>query len=367
MRAEVEDNAVAAPAAVLSVRNLRTQFFTRDGIVRAVDDLSFDVQRGETLGIVGESGCGKSVSALSIMRLIPQHAGRIVSGSVSFEGTELTTLSEHQMRRIRGNRISMIFQEPMTSLNPVLTVGEQIAESLRIHQGQPGRRALEHAVEMLALVRIADPKRRAGEYPHQLSGGMRQRVMIAIALACNPKVLIADEPTTALDVTIQAQILELMLELKERLGTAIILITHDLGVIAETARRAIVMYAGRKVEEAPVAELFSNPLHPYTRGLLNSIPRRTAAGRRSNIRGRLQEISGIVPSLREELAGCAFAPRCSFAVERCTRERPVLVQHGPAHLAACWETARVAGEAASVAAETASVAAETAIGGAAPR
>ena len=352
--------------AVLAVRGLRTQFFMREGIVRAVDDLSFDVQRGETLGIVGESGCGKSVSALSIMRLIPQSDGKIVAGSVRFEGTELTTLSEREMRGIRGNRISMIFQEPMTSLNPVLTVGEQIAESLRIHQRQPRRSAWEHAVEMLALVRIADPQRRAGEYPHQLSGGMRQRVMIAMALACNPKVLIADEPTTALDVTIQAQILDLMLELKERLGTAIVLITHDLGVIAETARRAIVMYAGRKVEEAPVAELFRNPLHPYTRGLLNSIPRRTATGRRSHIRGRLQEISGIVPSLREEITGCAFAPRCSFAQERCARERPVLEEHGPAHdtahetahetahgstrastvtpvhLAACWETARVA-------------------------
>ena len=327
---------------MLSVRDLRTHFFTRDGIVRAVDGVSFDVMRGETLGIVGESGCGKSVTALSVMRLIPQQAGRIVGGSVRFDGTELTTLPENEMRRIRGNRISMIFQEPMTSLNPVLTVGEQIAESLRIHQGQPGRRALEHAVEMLSLVRIADPKRRAGEYPHQLSGGMRQRVMIAIALACNPKVLIADEPTTALDVTIQAQILNLMLELKERLGTAIVLITHDLGVIAETARRAVVMYAGRKVEEAPVKELFSNPLHPYTRGLLNSIPRRTAAGRRSMVRGRLQEIAGTVPSLREEVRGCAFAPRCSFAVERCSLERPVLVPHGPAHLAACWETERVA-------------------------
>ena len=333
---------LSALEAVLSVRDLRTQFFMRDGIVRAVDGMSFDVKRGETLGIVGESGCGKSVSALSIMRLIPENAGRIVGGSVRFEGNELTTLSERQMRGIRGNRISMIFQEPMTSLNPVLTVGEQIAESLRIHQRLRPRAAWDRAVEMLSVVHIADPKQRAGEYPHQLSGGMRQRVMIAIALACNPKVLIADEPTTALDVTIQAQILNLMLELKERLGTAIVLITHDLGVIAETAQRAIVMYAGRKVEEAPVAELFRNPLHPYTRGLMNSIPRRTAAGRRSNIRGRLQEISGIVPSLREQITGCAFAPRCSFRLERCTHERPALEPHGPDHRAACWETARVA-------------------------
>ena len=230
---------------VLSVRDLRTHFLTRDGVVRAVDGVSFDVKRGETLCIVGESGCGKSVTALSIMRLIPESAGRAISGSVQLEGTELTTLSERQMRAIRGNRISMIFQEPMTSLNPVLTVGMQIAESLRIHQRLARRAAWERAVEMLAMVRIADPARRAAEYPHQLSGGMRQRVMIAIALACNPQVLIADEPTTALDVTIQAQILNLMLELKQRLGTAIVLITHDLGVVAETAQRAIVMYAGR--------------------------------------------------------------------------------------------------------------------------
>ncbi len=338
--------AAAAPApadTILSVRDLKTRFFTRDGVVRAVDGLSFDLKRGETLCIVGESGCGKSVSALSIMRLIPEHVGRIVDGSIRFEGTELTTASEAEMREIRGNRISMIFQEPMTSLNPVLTVGEQIAESLRIHQGMSGRAAAERAIEMLALVKIADPKRRAGEYPHQLSGGMRQRVMIAIALACNPKVLIADEPTTALDVTIQAQILNLMLELKERLGTAIVLITHDLGVVAETAQRVIVMYAGRKVEEASVEDLFRHPQHPYTRGLMGSIPRRSATGRAKGVfRGRLQEISGIVPSLREEIPGCAFAPRCAFAVDRCAVERPPLEQHRPDHLAACWEAARVA-------------------------
>ena len=334
--------AAATSESVLSVRDLRTQFFTRDGIVRAVDGVSLDLKRGETLGIVGESGCGKSVLSLSIMGLIPPEAGRIVSGSVKFEGAELTALSERQMRSIRGNRISMIFQEPMTSLNPVETVGEQIAESVRIHQHLPSRAAWERAVEMLAIVHIADPRQRAGEYPHQLSGGMRQRVMIAMALACNPQVLIADEPTTALDVTIQAQILNLMLELKERLGTAIVLITHDLGVIAETAQRVVVMYAGRKVEEATVAELFRNPLHPYTRGLMNSSPRRTATGRRGDIRGRLEEIAGTVPSLREEIRGCAFAPRCRFAVERCSLERPPLEPHEPEHLAACWETARVA-------------------------
>ncbi|MEP6701784.1 MAG: ABC transporter ATP-binding protein [Betaproteobacteria bacterium] len=328
---------VADPDVVLSVRNLSTRFFTRDGTVRAVDGVSFDVRHGETVGIVGESGCGKSVTALSIMRLIPEGEGRIVEGSVKIGDTELTALSEGEMRKIRGNRISMIFQEPMTSLNPVLTVGEQIAESLRIHQKLDPRRALVRAIEMLSTVRIADPKRRAGEYPHQLSGGMRQRVMIAMALACNPDVLIADEPTTALDVTIQAQILDLILDLKERTGTAVLLITHDLGVVAETAQRAIVMYAGRKVEEADTATLFRNPLHPYTRGLLKSIPRRNARGRRSNIRGRLEEIPGIVPSLREEIAGCPFAPRCANAVARCLVEAPKLEAHGAGHFVACWE------------------------------
>jgi len=326
---------------ILSVRDLRTQFFTRDGVVRAVDGISFDLNRGETLCIVGESGCGKSVTALSIMGLIPQRAGRIVGGTINFEGTELTTQTEAEMRKIRGNRISMIFQEPMTSLNPVLTVGAQIAESLSIHQGLDRRAARDRAIDMLALVRIADPKRRAGEYPHQLSGGMRQRVMIAIALACNPQVLVADEPTTALDVTIQAQILNLMLELKDRLGTAIILITHDLGVVAETAQRVIVMYAGRTVEEAPVEELLRNPKHPYTRGLIGSIPRRRTAAQRGRPRTRLQEITGLVPSLREEIPGCAFAPRCGFAVERCQLERPTLDIHGASHRAACWEVARV--------------------------
>ena len=329
------------PDIVLSVRNLSTRFFTRDGVVRAVDGVSFNVRRGETVGIVGESGCGKSVTALSIMRLLPEGEGRIVEGTVHIGQTELSTLSEAAMRRIRGNRISMIFQEPMTSLNPVLTVGEQIAESVRIHQRLNPRSALERAIEMLSTVRIADPKQRAAQYPHQLSGGMRQRVMIAMALACNPDVLIADEPTTALDVTIQAQILELILDLKQRLGTAVLLITHDLGVIAETAQRAIVMYAGRKVEEADIETLFRNPLHPYTRGLLRSIPRRNAQGRRSNIRGRIEEIAGIVPSLREEIAGCSFAPRCSFAVPRCSQKAPPLQSHGARHLVACWETGRV--------------------------
>jgi peptide/nickel transport system ATP-binding protein len=326
---------------VLSVRDLRTQFFTRDGVVRAVDGVSFDLKRGETLCIVGESGCGKSVTALSILGLIPQGAGRIVGGSIKFEGTELTALPEREMRRIRGNRISMIFQEPMTSLNPVLTVGDQIAETLQIHQNLDRRTAWKRAIEMLELVRIAEPQRRAGEYPHQLSGGMRQRVMIAIALACNPRVLVADEPTTALDVTIQAQILNLMLELKEELGTAIILITHDLGVVAETAQRVIVMYAGRMAEEASVDELLRDPKHPYTRGLIGSLPRRRAAGvTRGRTRSRLQEIAGIVPSLREAIPGCAFAPRCSLATDRCVAQLPPLEEHGPSHYAACWEITR---------------------------
>jgi peptide/nickel transport system ATP-binding protein len=335
----------AAPAAadvILSVLDLRTQFLVRDGVVRAVDGVSFDVKRGETLCIVGESGCGKSVSALSILRLIPKDTGRIVGGSITFDGVELTTASDREMRKIRGNRISMIFQEPMTSLNPVLTVGAQIAESLRIHLGLNHRKAWDRAVEMLSIVRIADPKRRAGEYPHQLSGGMRQRVMIAMALSCDPKVLIADEPTTALDVTIQAQILDLMLELKERLGTAIILITHDLGVVAETAQRVLVMYAGRKVEEALVGELFARPLHPYTRGLMRARPRLDAEAEEVGRRPRLQEIAGIVPALNRPIEGCAFAPRCDFVTDRCRAEPPPLEQPVHGHLVACWESARVA-------------------------
>lgn len=324
---------------VLEVENLHTHFFTRDGVVRAVDGVSFAVGAKETLSIVGESGCGKSVTALSIMRLIPATSGRIVSGAVRFGGTELTSLPEPQMRGIRGNRIAMIFQEPMTSLNPVLTIGDQIAEAVMIHQGLARTAALERARAMLDLVRIPDAGRRLGDYPHHFSGGMRQRVMIAMALSCNPLLLIADEPTTALDVTIQAQILKLMRELKERLGAAIILITHDLGVVAETAQRVVVMYAGRKVEEAPVLELFDSPLHPYTRGLMASIPRgrRTGAAKR-----RLAEIPGIVPSLREPIVGCAFAPRCEFVTARCRAEAPPLGEHVTGHIVACWEANRVA-------------------------
>ncbi len=325
---------------LLKVTELRTHFFNEDGITRAVEGVSFEVRAGETLGIVGESGCGKSVTALSVLRLLPERLGRTVGGTVIFEGRDLLSLSEAEMRDIRGNRIAMIFQEPMTSLNPVLTVGHQIAEAVRIHVGVDAGKARSRALEMLELVRIPDAARRLDDYPHQFSGGMRQRVMIAMALACSPRLLIADEPTTALDVTIQAQVLKLMLELKEQTGAAIILITHDLGVVAETCQRVVVMYAGRKVEEASVLELFDRPAHPYTRGLLDSIARGRAGARRR----RLQEIPGIVPSLREPIAGCAFAPRCSRADEMCRTSRPVLrdisttgLNPGP-HLVACYHS-----------------------------
>jgi peptide/nickel transport system ATP-binding protein len=326
--------------ALLDVRDLKTHFFTEDGVTRAVDGVSFSIKPGETLGIVGESGCGKSVTALSILRLLPPRLGRTVGGSITFDGVDLLSLSEAEMRRVRGNRIAMIFQEPMTSLNPVLTVGHQIAEAVRIHKGGSRAAARERALEMLELVRIPDAKRRLDEYPHQFSGGMRQRVMIAMALACDPKLLIADEPTTALDVTIQAQVLKLMLELKEKTGAAVVLITHDLGVVAETCQRVIVMYAGRKVEEAPVETLFARPTHPYTRGLLASIARGSAGARRK----RLAEIPGIVPSLREPIEGCAFAPRCGMATDLCVRNSPQLkaLASDAAHLVACVRAEEVA-------------------------
>jgi peptide/nickel transport system ATP-binding protein len=324
-------------SALLEVRDLCTQFDTLDGVVRAVDGVSFDVARGETLGIVGESGCGKSVTALSILRLIPPETGRIASGSIHFEGKDLATLAEPEMKRLRGHRISMIFQEPMTSLNPVLTIGTQIAENVVRHLDVSWKAARDRAREMLDLVRISDSKRRLDEYPHQLSGGMRQRVMIAMALSCDPQVLIADEPTTALDVTIQAQILDLMLELKERTGTAIVLITHDLGVVAETAERVVVMYAGRKVEEAPVDALFERPLHPYTRGLMAAIPRLDVDAESGGRRPRLQEIPGLVARLTQPIVGCAFASRCSLATDHCRTEAPPVVDAGGGHTVACWE------------------------------
>ena len=338
-------NGEAASAAVLEVEHLHTQFFTPGGIVRAVDGVSYSVGKGETLGVVGESGCGKSVTALSILRLVSSPPGRIVDGSIRFEGTNLLDLSEREMEAIRGNHISMIFQEPMTSLNPLHTVGRQISESLVLHQGLSRRNAMERAVEMLRRVHIPEPERRVQAYPHQMSGGMRQRVMIAMALCCNPKVLIADEPTTALDVTIQAQILDLMRELQETFGTAIVLITHDMGVVAENADRVVVMYAGRKVEEAPVDNLFDHPLHPYTKGLLGSIPTLDSSVQDHGSRHRLNEIKGMVPSLTRLPRGCTFAPRCMFATDECRTDYPPLVQHGDGHLVACWHAERLAGEA----------------------
>ena len=324
-------------ADLLEVSDLGTWFYTRQGIVKAVDGVDFSVAAGETLAIVGESGCGKSMTALSLMRLIPDPPGRIVSGSIKLGGKDLLKLSEQEMRSVRGNEISMIFQEPMTSLNPVMTIGRQISEALILHRNMDKKAALRRAVEMLDLVRIPEPAQRAKEYPHQLSGGMRQRAMIAMALACNPKALIADEPTTALDVTIQAQILELIVELQREFGAAVILITHDLGVVAETARRVIVMYAGRKVEEAEVGELFARPLHPYTRGLMASIPRLDLLrGENRNTTERLQEIPGIVPPLFALPEGCAFAPRCSKADHKCRSARPDYQQKKPGHWAACW-------------------------------
>jgi peptide/nickel transport system ATP-binding protein len=332
----------SAPA-LLEVDGLKTYFFTRDGVVRAVDGVSLSVGRGETLGIVGESGCGKSVTSLSILRLIASPPGRIVAGRVLFEGRDLLSLPEPEMRKIRGDAIAMIFQEPMTSLNPVLTIGAQIAEALVLHRGLARPHALARAVEMLRLVRMPEAERRIGQYPHQLSGGMRQRVMIAMALACEPRLLIADEPTTALDVTIQAQILDLMRELKQRTGAAIMLITHDLGVVAEMAQRVIVMYAGRKVEEASVGDLFARPRHPYTQGLLDSIPKLGRASRADPgaVGGRLAEIAGAVPSLLEPIVGCAFAPRCAYATARCRSEAPPLEEKAPGHCAACWESDQV--------------------------
>jgi peptide/nickel transport system ATP-binding protein len=326
---------------ILDIADLRTWFFTRDGVVRAVDGVSFDVAPGETLAVVGESGCGKSVTALSVLRLIPSPPGRIVSGAIRFAGRDLLRLSEAEMREVRGNEISMIFQEPMTSLNPVLTIGHQIAETLTLHQGLDRSAALAKATDMLRLVHIPEAERRIAQYPHQLSGGMRQRVMIAMALACNPKLLIADEPTTALDVTIQAQILDLMRELKQKIDAAIVLITHDLGVVAEMAQRVVVMYAGRKAEEAPVTRLFRRPLHPYTRGLLASVPRLGASLDRDEA-PRLAEIPGTVPSLRELIPGCPFETRCPFATEICRREMPPFEEKEPGHYAACFHSERLA-------------------------
>ncbi|HSV54915.1 MAG TPA: ABC transporter ATP-binding protein [Burkholderiaceae bacterium] len=324
-------NTAAVPndAPLLELDGLRTWFDTLSGTVRSVDGVSYTLNAGQTLGVVGESGCGKSVTALSVLRLVPTPPGRHM-GAVRYRGTDLLRLSEREMRQIRGNRISMIFQEPMTSLNPVLSVGRQIAETVQLHQKASRREAQERAVEMLRLVQIPEPQRRAGEYPHQLSGGMRQRVMIALALACNPEVLMADEPTTALDVTIQAQILDLIKRLQAELGMGVVMITHDLGVVAESCDRVVVMYAGRKVEEADVLDLFDRPLHPYTRALMASMPAMNTAST------RLAEIPGLVPAPHELGQGCAFAARCRHAQARCRAEIPTLTAQGNGHVVACF-------------------------------
>lgn len=322
--------------ALLDVRDLQVHFRAPQGVARAVQGLSFSIAKGETFAIVGESGCGKSTTSMALMRLVPEPAGRI-GGSIDFENKNLLALSDAEMNSVRGQSIAMIFQEPMTSLNPVMRVGDQITETLRLHDSGTPEENRKRAIEMLELVGIADPARRLKEYPHQLSGGMRQRVMIAIALACKPKLLIADEPTTALDVTIQAQILNLINDLKEKTGLAILLITHDLGVVAETADRVMVMYAGRKIEEAPVAELFGNAQHPYTKGLLRAAPKLGAVPEGKG--HRLHEIPGSVPSLSRKIEGCAFASRCAEATDICRKVVPGIISRGREHFVACHNVA----------------------------
>ena len=316
---------------LLEVNNLTTHFFTSDGVVKAVDGITYHVDEGEILGIVGESGCGKSVSALSLMRLVADPPGKIVDGEVTFEDKELLQLGDAEMRSIRGNRMAMVFQEPMTSLNPVLTIGRQITETLELHQNMTKSQARERAVELIRMVGISDAGSRLSDYPHQFSGGMRQRVMIAMALSCNPKLIIADEPTTALDVTIQAQILELMRELAQQFGTALIIITHNLGVVARYANRVVVMYAGKIIETGTAAEIYRNPRHPYTLGLLNSVPRLDEA-----VKAKLDPIEGLPPDLVDLPVGCSFQPRCPYAFDRCTQETPYLMDHSEAHTTACW-------------------------------
>jgi len=327
-------------ATLLEVRDLKTTFQTAAGLVRAVDGVSWDVGEGETVALVGESGCGKSVSALSIMQLVAPPTGRIESGQIIYKGRDLLKLTEEEMRHVRGREIAMVFQEPMTSLNPVLSIGRQLTEGLEIHMQLKPPAARARAVELLGMVGIPDPERRLAQYPHQFSGGMRQRMMIAMALGCNPSLILADEPTTALDVTIQAQILELMRSLSKRLGVAMLIITHNLGVVARYADRVNVMYAGRIIERATAAELYANPRHPYTLGLLRSVPRLDEP-----IRERLVPIEGQPPDLTRLPRGCAFTPRCVFRVGRCEEQAPALrdVGHG-GHSAACWESARLARE-----------------------
>ncbi len=324
-------------ARLLEVIDLATHFFTQDGVVKAVDGISYHVDEGEVLGIVGESGCGKSVSALSIMRLVASPPGRTVRGEVIFDGEDILKLDDSEMRHIRGNRIAMVFQEPMTSLNPVLTIGRQLTETLELHQGMNKTEARERAAELLRIVGISDSERRLKDYPHQFSGGMRQRVMIAMALSCNPRLIIADEPTTALDVTIQAQILELMQELAGEFGTAMVIITHNLGVVARYARRVVVMYAGKIIETGSSLDIYHNSKHPYTLGLLGSVPRLDAVERE-----KLEAIEGLPPDLIDLPAGCSFAPRCRFAYERCSQETPVLERVGDGHESACWRSSELA-------------------------
>jgi oligopeptide/dipeptide ABC transporter ATP-binding protein len=316
---------------LLEVRNLKTHFYTEDGVVPAVDGVSFSLNRGETIGIVGESGSGKSVTSLSVMRLVPYPPGKITGGEIIFEGENLLDKTDEEMRRIRGNEISMIFQEPMTSLNPVFTVGDQIMEAIILHQNVGQRQARDKAIEMLQLVGIPSPERRIDDYPHQMSGGMRQRVMIAMALSCNPKLLIADEPTTALDVTIQAQILDLMMDIKKEFGTSIMLITHDLGVIAETVDKVVVMYAGKIVESADVISIFKKPAHPYTEGLIGSIPKVNEDCE------RLSTIEGAVPNPFDMPAGCRFHPRCGYAKNICREQEPHLIDLDCDHQVSCWK------------------------------
>jgi len=318
--------------ALLEIRGLKTHFKTDDGWVHAVDGVDLSVNSGETVCLVGESGSGKSVTAMSVLKLVPMPPGRLVAGQVLWDGRDLVPLPPAEMQQLRGREIGVVFQEPMTALNPVYTVGEQISEGLRLHEGLSRAAAMERAAELLALVHISQPSRRVHDYPHQFSGGMRQRVMIAMALACNPRLLIADEPTTALDVTIQAQILDLLAELKERLGMAVLLITHAMGVVAEVAQRVVVMYAGQVIEEGSVEEVFERPWHPYTQGLIRSIPRIDADASRGS---RLVSIPGTVPSLVEPPPGCRFAPRCAYARDACTRATPALRQVGPGHRVAC--------------------------------
>ena len=323
-------------AKLLEVKDLATHFFTPDGVVKAVDGISYHIDEGEVLGMVGESGCGKSVSALSIMRLVASPPGKTVAGEVLFEGENLLNVDDREMRRIRGNRMAMVFQEPMTSLNPVLTIGLQITETLELHQQMTKGQARERAAELVRLVGIPDAARRLKDYPHQFSGGMRQRVMIAMALSCNPRLIIADEPTTALDVTIQAQILELMQSLSDQFGTAMLIITHNLGVVARYASRVVVMYAGKIIETGSAREIYHNPRHPYTLGLLNSVPRLDEARK-----VKLDPIEGMPPDLIELPVGCSFAPRCGFVYERCTQETPYLMQTTDAHESACWRHAEL--------------------------